>query len=240
MPGVCEEIPPFVLSAANNTTTLTGVGIYSGSGVTAGQQFNPILSGVGTHTITYTFTGTNGCISSANADITVYPTPSINLGPDRNVLEGEQITLSPALVTGSIVDYSWSPGDYLNNVNISSPVCQPLDDVTYTLQITSVDGCINEDAIFVKVVKDFIVPNTFTPNGDGINDKWYIENLSLYPNHRVEIFNRNGQRLLDSRNYKGDWDGTVKGKPLPSGTYYYIIDLNGARAPKKGFITIIR
>jgi gliding motility-associated-like protein len=96
------------------------------------------------------------------------------------------------------------------------------------------------DDLLVKVVKDFIVPNTFTPNGDGVNDKWLIENISLYPNTRVEVFNRYGQILYDSKHYSGDWDGTYKGKALPSGTYYYIIDLNGARVTKKGYVTIVR
>ena len=114
------------------------------------------------------------------------------------------------------------------------------DDIEYTLNIIYADGCKNEDVIFIKVVKDFIVPNTFSPNGDGINDLWKIENLIYYPNHRLEIFNRNGQKLFESTNYNGEWDGTLKGKSLPSGTYYYIIDLDGARAPKKGYVTIIR
>ena len=98
----------------------------------------------------------------------------------------------------------------------------------------------SNDDLFIKVIRDFIVPNTFTPNGDGINDKWEIDNLSLYPNHRVQVFDRYGQILYDSKNYTGAWDGTFKGKPLAAGTYYYIIDLNGARDTKKGYVTIIR
>ena len=73
-----------------------------------------------------------------------------------------------------------------------------------------------------------------------INDKWEIEFLSMYPNHRIQIFNRYGQVIIDTKNYSTPWDGTNKGKPLPSGTYYYIIDLDGLRATKKGYVTIIR
>ena len=240
MAGVCQEAPAFNLIAASNTTALTGVGVYSGAGVSNGNLFTPADAGVGSQLLTYTFTGANGCVSAASSSIVVFPTPLLNLGPDRSVLEGNSITLTPVVLTDYGLTYLWNPGTYLSSVSISNPICSPRDDIEYSLNIVSADGCKNEDDVFIKVVKDFIVPNTFSPNGDGINDLWKIENLIYYPNHRLEIFNRNGQKLFESTNYNGEWDGTLKGKPLPSGTYYYIIDLDGARAPKKGYVTIIR
>ena len=240
MTGICQEAPAFNLNAASNTTALTGTGIYSGSGVSNGNLFTPEDAGVGNQMLTYTFTGDNGCVSSATAYIAVYPTPLLNLGPDRNVLGGNSINLTPVVISGTGLSYLWNPGTYLSSISISNPICTPREDIRYALKIVSADGCKNEDDIFIKVVKDFVVPNTFTPNGDGINDLWKIENMIFYPNHKLEVFNRNGQKLFESTNYNGDWDGTYKGKPLPSGTYYYIIDLNGARASKKGYVTIIR
>ena len=136
--------------------------------------------------------------------------------------------------------YTWIPATYLNSTTAAAPICTPLNDITYTVQIISSNGCRADDDLFIKVVRDFIVPNTFTPNGDRINDKWEIENLSLYPEHRVQVFDRYGQILYDSKNYSDAWDGSYKGKPLPSGTYYYIIDLNGQRKAKKGYVTIIK
>ncbi len=240
MAGICQEHPAITLNSASNTTSLTGTGIYTGAGISGTSSFSPEAAGVGLHTLTYTYTGSNGCMSSASANINVYPTPTISLGPDRNVLEGETVLLSPVVAVGNGLTYLWNPGTYLSSTIIANPVCQPREDINYLLTVVSSDGCTNQDNIFIKVVKDFIVPNTFTPNGDGINDKWVIENLNLYPNHRLEIFNRNGQKLFESRNYNGEWEGSYKGKPLPASTYYYIIDLNGARAPKKGYVTIIR
>ena len=84
------------------------------------------------------------------------------------------------------------------------------------------------------------MPNVFSPNKDGINDVWQIDNLELYPSHRLQIFNRYGQVLYETSSYTKPWDGTYKGKDLPVGTYYYIIELGGARAPKKGYVTIVR
>jgi gliding motility-associated-like protein len=239
--GVCQEIPSYTLTAANNTTTLTGTGVYSGNGIISSSIFDPSDAGAGLHTITYTFTGDNGCIDAAAQSIEVYPTPLVNLGPDRNVLEGDQVTLSPIQLSGNILTYLWTPNVNISSNTVVAPICTPRDnDVTYVLNLTTTDGCKNKDDILIKVVKDFIVPNTFTPNGDGINDKWTIENLYLYPNYRCQVFTRSGQLIFDSKNQIGDWDGNYKGKALPTGTYYYIIDLNGIRATKKGYITIIR
>jgi gliding motility-associated-like protein len=238
--AVCQESSPVAITAASNTTGLTGTGVYSGNGISSGSIFNPSSASVGTNVLTYTFTGVNGCVSSANGTIVVNPTPVLNLGPNLNILEGDHLTLSPVQVSGTGLNYLWSPPTYLSNINIQAPVCTPINDITYSLTITSSVGCTTTDDVFIKVVKDFIVPNTFTPNGDGINDLWVIENLVLYPNSRIQVFNRYGQILYDSKQYLGDWDGTYKNKALPSGTYYYIIDLNGARVAKKGYVTIVR
>ncbi len=238
--GVCQEVPSITLNTAHDIFSNAGTGTYSGSGITTSPVFVPADAGTGTHTLQYLFVAANGCRDSATQTIQVYPTPQFNLGPDRNILEGDAVTLTPQVAIGNGLSYVWDPGTYLNSTVIAAPVCTPREDITYTVNVTSADGCHADDALFIKVVKDFIVPNTFTPNGDGINDTWRIENLSLYPNQHVQVFNRYGQVLYDSKNYNNPWDGSFKGKPLPSGTYYYIIDLGGARQAKKGYVTIIR
>jgi gliding motility-associated-like protein len=70
-------------------------------------------------------------------------------------------------------------------------------------------------------LSDLAIPNTFTPNGDGINDTWVIPNLEYYPKSTVNIFNRWGQKLFSSTGYPVPWDGTYQGSQLPTGTYYY-------------------
>jgi gliding motility-associated-like protein len=92
----------------------------------------------------------------------------------------------------------------------------------------------------VQVLTDFDVPNTFTPNNDGINDKWQIRPLAKFPIQWVQVFDRYGQLLFESHGYTQPWDGTYNGKPLPAGTYYYIIEVNGLLNPKTGYVTILR
>ncbi|WP_374948969.1 cadherin-like beta sandwich domain-containing protein [Mucilaginibacter sp.] len=70
------------------------------------------------------------------------------------------------------------------------------------------------------------VPNTFTPNGDGINDTWNIGDVDAYPNTTIEVFNRQGQKVFNSLGYGVPWDGTYKGLLLPPGSYYYLIKNN--------------
>jgi len=85
-----------------------------------------------------------------------------------------------------------------------------------------------------------IIPNTFTPNGDNINDTWIITYIEYYPNATVNVFNRYGEKILTSIGYGVPWDGRYKGINVPSGTYYYIIDTKTGNKPISGWVAVIR
>jgi gliding motility-associated-like protein len=85
-----------------------------------------------------------------------------------------------------------------------------------------------------------VIPNTITPNGDGINDVWNITSLQRYPQCLVNIYTRYGTKVYSSVGYPKAWDGTYKNGALPVGTYYYVIDLKNGEKPLSGFITIVR
>jgi gliding motility-associated-like protein len=86
--------------------------------------------------------------------------------------------------------------------------------------------------------------NAFTPNGDGINDKWLVtEDFGCITRITAQVFNRYGAKIFESQDYRNNWDGTRDGKPLPDGTYYYVIDfrlINGKGVLLKGNVTILR
>lgn len=90
------------------------------------------------------------------------------------------------------------------------------------------------------VLSALSIPNTFTPNGDGVNDTWVIQELEYYPKSTMNIFNRWGQKVFTSIGYPIPWDGTYQGKALSSGTYYYIIDPKNGQALLTGWVAIIR
>lgn len=83
-------------------------------------------------------------------------------------------------------------------------------------------------------------PVAFSPNGDGYNDEWYIENIHLYPKSVVQIYNRWGQLLYEKRGIEGYWDGTYKGNPVPTGAYLYMIILNNDEETRAGTVTVVR
>ena len=85
-----------------------------------------------------------------------------------------------------------------------------------------------------------VVPNGFTPNGDGINDTWEILNLDKYPSCAVKVFNRNGQMVFYSVGYATPWNGRFNNQALPSGSYYYVIDLKNNQDVLSGFVNIIK
>ena len=84
------------------------------------------------------------------------------------------------------------------------------------------------------------IPNAFTPNGDGINDVWDIPALTSYTKSTVKIYDRWGSLVFHSVGYAKPWDGTMNGKELPTGTYYYVIELAKNMAPLSGYVVIIR
>lgn len=218
-----------------------------GDGTTSSQQ-NPLhlFKDVGSFNTTLTVYTTEGCVSNLGTkQIIIRPYPAISAGPDLFVLEDGQKTIqstaSASTPFGNIEKYLWTPSAYLSATNILNPVIiNPKEDITYKLTATGTGGCISTDEVFVKVLKGLVIPNTFTPNGDGANDKWMIQYLDSYPGSIVEIYNTVGQLLFHSVGYDKPWDGTYNGNPLPVGTYYYVIDPKNNRKPVSGYVTILR
>ncbi|GAC1382401.1 MAG: hypothetical protein NVSMB45_08460 [Ginsengibacter sp.] len=171
--------------------------------------------------------------------LTINPSPIIKIGSDIEILENEFSTLHPQ-IKGNIISYLWTPGQNMDNPNIKEPVIKGINDQQYKLTIKDAKGCLASDKIMINVLKPIVIPNTFTPNGDGINDKWMVDFLHQYKNARVQIFNRYGQLVFESKGYNSPWDGTFKGQPVPFGTYYYIIEIGHGKPGVKGYVTVIR
>lgn len=182
-----------------------------------------------------------GCRSdTARKTINVYAYPQISAGPDMFVLDDGQKQIQ-ATATGTITGFQWSPTDYLSDPAILQPlIIRPQLDQTYTLTVTGRGACVSTDDMRMTVLKLPTPPNTFSPNGDGINDVWEVRYLDQYPGCVVELFDTQGRILYRSVGYQQPWDGTRNGKPMPTGTYYYVIDPKNGRKKMAGFITILR
>ncbi|MEP6747533.1 MAG: PKD domain-containing protein [Bacteroidota bacterium] len=236
---VCEEIKPFQITAAKDNSVFTAAGVYSGKGITATGIFNPAQAGAGTDSLFYTVTATDGCIADTGQVILVYPSPVVSAGADKYLLEGSFVMLD-GKASGNNISYAWTPATYLDNAAIASPKVTAPQDIIYTLQVTSADGCKASDDVAVTILKKIKVPNAFSPNGDGINDTWVIQYLESYPACTVDVYNRYGQLVYHSTGYTKPWDGRVNNQPLPVGTYYWIINPKNGRTRENGSVTIIR
>jgi gliding motility-associated-like protein len=181
-----------------------------------------------------------GCVSdTVEKDVIVHPYPVVNAGPDVFVLSDGFIVLNPT-VSGTNLSYQWTPGQYLDNPAIKNPKFSPGVDQTYQLTVTGIGGCTSSDDVFVKVLKSPVIPNAFSPNKDGINDTWNIQYLDSYPGCTVEVFDRYGRRMFSSQGYETPWNGTLNGKDIPVGVYYYIINPKNGRKSMSGSLTILK
>ncbi|MFA6944956.1 MAG: PKD domain-containing protein [Pedobacter sp.] len=195
---------------------------------TAGGQFQVSLK----------VTNEYGCenILTRQLDIT---TPFLNAGADTIILRGGSVRFN-IQASGTNLKYKWTPSAGLDRDDVKNPVASPSVDTRYYVTITSDEGCILTDELEVKVLEMPLIPNTFTPNGDGINDVWKIEYLDSYPGVRVNIYNRYGIKVFGSIGYLQAWNGILNGQVLPVGTYYYVIDPRIGLPVFKGWVTVIR
>lgn len=137
-----------------------------------------------------------------------------------------------------------------NNENSTTPADQQTGgkfkvDVSSntSFYITQVNGTCESSKAKIDVtvgLSTLNIANTFTPNGDGINDFWKINNIENYPQAVVQVFTRYGQKVFESKGYQVPFDGTFKGQKLPAGVYYFIIDLHSNCSLLSGSLTILR
>ena len=194
--------------------------------------------------ITYILTAINGtCSDSQSVHVEVWQKPTAYIAPVAPIFSG-QATILYGQVSGANISYNWSPIQYLTNQNTLSPTVSTDASTTFYLTVKSIHDCgIAIDSVLLQVEKPMqtlLIPNTFSPNGDGNHDYWEIGNIASYSNVEVKIFNRNGNLIYHSPKDFTKWDGTINGNPVPMGTYYYLIDLHVNQPVISGWLLVIR
>jgi len=177
-------------------------------------------------------------VTDALAPVDVYSFP-IDAGADQTINSGETIQLNGS-TTAPV--FSWSPSFSMSDNLSLTPYAYPSSTTTYTLTATE-NGCTLTDYVTISIEEKLIIPTTFSPNDDGINDTWEISGVSLYPNCFVLIYDRWGQEVFQSTGYSKSkaWDGTGKTGKLSEGVYFYIVELRDDNKQEfKGTITLIR
>lgn len=168
------------------------------------------------------------------------PAVDINACCDEQISLGESYTMS-VIGGDDPPGYSWEPPSFLDDFLIDNPTTFPEETITYVAE-GSIGGCQVSDIITIFVGPPINIFNTFTPNGDGINDTWEIGGIGQFENAQINVYTRWGQLVYKNVGYAQPWDGTNDGNRLPSATYYYVIELNSLDVtipPLTGHVVIL-
>ncbi|MCD8740679.1 gliding motility-associated C-terminal domain-containing protein [Mucilaginibacter roseus] len=173
-----------------------------------------------------------GCTVSESINVNLLPNPILSIAnAELCPYDNESVTLNAP--TG-YVKYIWNgqPGGASYTANRIGNV---------SLTVTDFNGCTATQIIKVSNKCDDIkIPNTFTPNGDGINDNWNISGIQGNNAIVVKVYNRNGALVFESAGYPIPWNGTSRGQQLPVGSYYYIISVKNSTQVLSGSVAILR
>jgi gliding motility-associated-like protein len=236
---VCDNEAAFNLTAANPGGTWTGTGITS----SANGTFDPSVANQGTFTIVYTISG--GCGDIDSIDVVVYEAPDISYNSVDESCTGAADGSIDLTISGGTVPYTytWSPSG-------STASLSGLLSGNYIVTVTDANGCFRNQTIVLGdpgidcdgVIPHAVVPNAFSPNGDGENDMLYVlgEGVSML---NFIVYDRWGEKVFETMSLSAGWDGTFRGKELDPAVFSYYMNVtfvDGTSKIEKGDITLIR
>ena len=229
------------------STTLNGIGSatnYSWSPavyLNNSTLQNPIATVNTTTKFYFTVTDNIGCTATDSVQINLNPIPFITITKSNDI--DCTIPTTQLHATGAL-QYSWVPAATLNNSLVSNPIASPRVTTTYTVTGSNNTGCISTDTVTVKVNHNggLELPNSFTPNADGLNDCFGIKYPSGVQNLTFIIYNYTGQKVFETNNPFACWDGTFKRKKADPGNYVYYLNANTSCGPVNiaGNVLLIR
>jgi gliding motility-associated-like protein len=187
---------------------------------------------------------------TASVLVTVSPLPSVEAGKDITVVAGSFDQLH-ATGSNDITNWSWSPQYQLSCFDCPDPKVIPKQTTTYTIKVKNAAGCISKDNLTVFVTcnnGNLFIPNTFSPNGDGMNDKFYPRGTGIGIIRSFRVFNRWGELVFEKMNSNANdaaagWDGVYKGKKLSPDVFVYTCEVvcdNNQVLLFKGDVTLIQ
>ena len=195
-------------------------------------------------------TDANGCqysISFFVDDSNTFPTP-VQAWADRYLIYANETVDLYATELGPGFTYRWSPADFLTPAQGTHVKAVPEDTTTFTVTVEDIFGCRQSDTVRIRVIHIYcehpyvFVPNTFSPNGDGVNDVLYVRGDWVESLH-FAIYDRWGEKMFETDNQLRGWDGTYRGKPCEQGVYVYYLEVHCKGQTKnllKGNVTLVR
>ena len=221
-----------------------------GNGTTSGFQNPPVSLTAGTYNIKLTASVVIGCSDTTSGTFTVNPNPTIKGPKQISTPVGVPVTI-PFTYSPDVTTWAWTPTANLSCTGCGNPAATLTFAQTYSVLVTDSNNCTDTASILINTICDagnYFVPNTFSPNGDGVNDYFYPRGKGLYNIQSLTIFNRWGQMVFQRKNFPANsetmgWDGTINGKPAPMDAYVYVLEViceNAQVIALHGNVTLIR
>lgn len=190
-----------------------------------------------------------GCADTSKANFSIKPGPNVNAGTDKTTLPGNPVQLN-ATGSNDITNWLWTPSAGLDRTDIPNPTATVSNKQTYKVTVTNTLNCSATDSVVIELLcgkEYYYLANTFTPDGDGVNDWFYPQGRAVVNIKSMRIFNRWGQVVFDKKEVPinvptAGWNGTMQGKALSPDVYVYIIEVicGGQIVPLKGNIMIVK
>ncbi|MGF6848114.1 gliding motility-associated-like protein [Chitinophaga sp. W3I9] len=257
-------IQPFKVTATPDTSLCLGAVLqlyasgadyykWEGSGLTNPNTDATTATLTNTGNYTYTVTGydSKGCFSDKSSlQVTVAPHPSVNTGPDRNVPAGTPVHLTAA-ASNDVVSYKWTPQQDLNCPGCASIQVTPNLTTIYSVEVENRYGCKATDDVTVHVLCNqsaVFMPNAFTPNQDGQNDRIYPKGKGVKEIEYLRIYDRWGKLVFEKTHFQinapsAGWDGRINNTAAAFGSYIYYMQTiceNGEKFEFKGSILLVK
>ena len=204
-------------------------------------------------TTTYRVVGTDDkdCFTDTiYIPMVVYAIPTVDAGLDKSINVGQTVEITPK-VSADVIDAKWSPSGQAFRSNFPNLTVKPRETTTYRVDVVNQGGCASFDEITINVLCDganIFIPNTFSPNADGMNDIFYPRGTGLFNIKRLKIFTRWGELVFEQNNFMANdatkgWDGTFKGNKLNPDVFVYVTEVvcdNNSVLTFKGNVALIR
>ena len=205
------------------------------------------MATVGSESETFRVTATSGSCPAAVATVTIGLNPAANVKLPANIYTTPYAEVSITPVSGDLTSYHWSAKNDLSCTECNTTTLVPTESQVVYVNGENQYGCSTKDSMLIHVLNcdptSIFVPNTFTPNGDGTNDKLYVRSKTLSHLEYFQLFNRWGAIVFETNSVSDGWDGYINGKLAEVGTYVYQVKgkcENGYDVETSGTVTLIR
>jgi gliding motility-associated-like protein len=202
----------------------------------------------------YTVTASDSAncfFDTASIFIKVFPIPTVEAGPDQTIEVGSKGVQLHATGSPDVVLWKWSPSPGLSCIDCPDPNAAPKQTTQYTVEVKNEGECAAKDNLTIYVIcnqGNLFIPNTFSPNGDGMNDRFYPRGKGVFMIKSLRVFNRWGEMVFERLNFNPNdasagWDGKYKGKQLSPDVFVYeceIVCENNQLLSYKGDVTLLQ